>query len=245
MVGVPIKMIDNEISSLIQQIEIDGRILLFQLDTTRLGGDVYYFHGHTNQGAIVWQGQEYSPISINIDGLERRGDAKASAPTLSVVNQLDGVTGVISALCIRLKDLVGAKVTIIETFKRFLDPVNFPSKQNPEADNKQLTQVWYIKQKTGETYAQIDFELVSPIDFMNAKLPRRQMTRYCEWARRQCYRGDRCGYMGVDMFTKQGEPTDDPAKDRCGGRLSDCKLRHGDTTELPFGGFPAVGLVKM
>lgn len=235
----------TEITSLIQQLEISGRIMLFTLDTTELGGDVYYFHGHQQQGAIIWQGQEYSPISINIDGLERRGDAKASAPTLSVANQLDGIVGVISTLCIRLKDLVGAKVTIIETFKRFLDPVNFPNGQNSEASNKQLTQVWYIQQKTSETYAQIDFELVSPIDFMKAKLPRWQMMRYCEWARRQGYRGDRCGYTGLAMFTKEGEPTDDAAKDQCGGCLSDCKLRFGEGAELPFGGFPAVGLVKM
>lgn len=234
----------TEINTLIQQLEIEGRIMLFVLDTTELGGDVYYFHGHNQRGSIVWQGQPYTPIAINIDGLEQRGDAKASAPTLSVVNELDGVASVISALCIRLKDLVGSKITIIETFKRFLDPINFPNNQNPEASNKQITQVWYIQQKTSETYAQIDFELVSPIDFMKTKLPRGQMTRYCRWAQRKGYRGERCGYMGTAMFDKDGNPTDDPAKDQCGGRPSDCKLRFGDTAELPFGGFPAVGLVR-
>lgn len=234
-----------EFNSIIQQLEIDGRIMLFILDTTELGGEVYYFHGHTKQGAIVWQGQQYSPISIGITGLERRGDGKASTPSLTVVNELDGIASVISALCIRLKDLVGSKVTIIETFKRFLDPINFSNNQNPEASNKQRTQIWYIQQKTSETYAQVEFELISPIDFMKSKLPGRQMTRYCEWARRKGYRGERCGYMGTAMFDKDGNPTDDPAKDQCGGHLSDCKKRFGEQSELPFGGFPAVGLVKM
>lgn len=238
-------MIDAEICQVLQSLEQDGRVLLFQLDATRLGGDVMYFHGHRSQGSIWWQGQEYEQISIDIDGLERRGDTKASAPTLSVANQVKGVQGVISALCVKLKDMVGAKVTIIETYKQFLDPINFPLKQNPEASNKSINQVWYIQQKKTETAFQVDFELVSPVDFMNSKLPRGQMTRTCRWARLKGYRGDICGYTGTAMFTKDGEPTDDPSLDQCGGKLTDCKLRHGENNELPFGGFPAVGLVKM
>lgn len=229
-----------EFNSLIQQLEIEGRIMLFQLDTTELGGDIYYFHGHTNEGAIVWQGQPYNPISIGITGMEERGDAKASAPVLTVVNELEGVASVISALCIRFKDLVGSKVTIIETFKRFIDPIN----ENPEASNKQTTQQWYIQQKTSETEFQVEFELVSPIDLMKTNLPRGMITRSCDWAKRKGYRGARCGYMGTAMFDRDGNPTDDPAKDQCGGRLSDCKKRHGENVELPFGGFPAVGLLR-
>ena len=49
--------------------------------------------------------------------------------------------------------------------------------------------------------------------------------------------------MGVARFTKDGQPTDDPALDKCGGRLSDCKLRFGEYGELPFGGYPASSLV--
>lgn len=32
-------------------------------------------------------------------------------------------------------------------------------------------------------------------------------------------------------------------EDRCGGRLSDCKKRHGENNPLPFGGVPGAGLV--
>ncbi|TCS68254.1 hypothetical protein EDC61_1305, partial [Sulfuritortus calidifontis] len=30
----------------------------------------------------------------------------------------------------------------------------------------------------------------------------------------------------------------------CGKRLASCKLRFGPYAELPFGGFPAVGLLR-
>ena len=45
------------------------------------------------------------------------------------------------------------------------------------------------------------------------------------------------------MFDADGNPVDDPALDRCGGRLSDCKKRHGENNPLPFGGVPGAGLV--
>lgn len=41
-------------------------------------------------------------------------------------------------------------------------------------------------------------------------------------------------------------PEDDPifAQDRCGKRLTSCKLRFGEKNPLPFGGFPAAGLSR-
>ncbi|MFX4794195.1 phage minor tail protein L, partial [Acinetobacter baumannii] len=52
-----------------------------------------------------------------------------------------------------------------------------------------------------------------------------------------------CGYTGAAMFTEKDEPTDNPALDRCGGRLRSCRLRFGENKPLPFGGFPASSLV--
>ena len=41
-------------------------------------------------------------------------------------------------------------------------------------------------------------------------------------------------------------PSNDPLKlqDRCGKRLSSCKLRFGEDAPLPFGSFPSAGLIK-
>ena len=36
----------------------------------------------------------------------------------------------------------------------------------------------------------------------------------------------------------------DAAKDKCGGRLTSCKLRFGANNPLPYGSFPAAGLIR-
>ncbi|APC20854.1 hypothetical protein BME99_10860 [Pseudomonas protegens] len=36
----------------------------------------------------------------------------------------------------------------------------------------------------------------------------------------------------------------DASKDKCGGRLSSCKLRFGENNPLPYGSFPAAGLLR-
>ncbi|MEN5093994.1 hypothetical protein ABE458_25200 [Pseudomonas protegens] len=36
----------------------------------------------------------------------------------------------------------------------------------------------------------------------------------------------------------------DASQDKCGGRLSSCKLRFGQNNPLPYGSFPAAGLLR-
>lgn len=225
-----------------QRLEVQGLIRLFKVDATRLGGDIYYFHGHANDGAIVWQGDTYSPIAIAINGMERRGDGKVAAPTLKIVNAIDGVVGAISVLCQKLKDFAGAEVHVIDTFKDFLDPVNFLTGENSNASDRHELMIWYIEKKTSETYAEIEFSLVSPEAFQQLKIPSRAMTKICEWAKKD-YRGEICGYLDDAMFDANDTSTDDPSKDKCGGRLSSCRCRFKDKP-LPFGGFPSVGMIK-
>lgn len=75
-------------------------------------------------------------------------------------------------------------------------------------------------------------------------LPARQIHSLCQWAITGGYRGPDCGYLGTAKFTETGEVTDDPALDKCGGCLHDCKKRFGEHEELPFGGFPASSLIR-
>ena len=87
--------------------------------------------------------------------------------------------------------------------------------------------------KTSENAQQVTFELSNPIDFEGLRIPVRQISNYCAWE----YRSEECGYTGAAMFTDRDEPTDNPALDRCGGRLRSCRLRFGENKPLPFGGF--------
>lgn len=187
---------------------------------------------------IIWQGQTYSPIAIQTDGLEMRGDGRASTPSLALANSLGGIQGAISALCLRFDDFAGAKLTVINTMAKYLDAANF-SDGNPLAANEYRRQLWYVEQKTSENASAVTFELSNPVDFEGAQIPCREITNYCHWCVQGRYRGEECGYIGTARFDEFGNPTTDPAKDKCGGRLSDCRLRFGDNNPLPFGGFPA------
>lgn len=219
------------LSSDVQKLSVDSLITLFELDATRLGGERYRFHGH-NDGVIRFLGQEYHPIAIKADGLEVRGDGRASAPTLTLANQIGDVVGAVSALCLRFDDFAGAKLIVIQTLSNYLS--------DPNANHKK--QLWFIEQKMSENNAQVVFELSNPVDFEGLKIPCREITNYCHWAVCGRYRGQECGYIGAKKFTQKGEPTTIANEDKCGGTLTDCQLRFGEDNPLPFGGFPASSL---
>lgn len=189
---------------------------------------------------IIWQGQIYSPIPIQTDGLEMRGDGKASMPSLALANNLNGIQGAISALCLRHDDFAGARLTVINTMAKYLDAANF-THGNPQAANEYRKQLWYVEAKTSENASAITFELSNPIDMEGARIPSREITSFCHWGINNRYRGSECQYMGTARFTEDGTPTDDAALDKCGSRLSDCRLRNN---EARFGGFPSSSLVS-
>lgn len=236
-----------------QKLSVSGLVTLYELDATKLGLGILRWHGHVSfedwqiinpeqtkvKSDIIWQGQTYSPISIESEGLEMRGDGKASMPRMSVANNINGTQGAVSALCLRYDDFAGAKLTVIHTMAKYLDAANF-AKGNPQASNEFKKQLWYVEQKISENSSAVSFELSNPVDFEGARIPTREITSFCHWGVHGRYRGEECGYTGAAMFTADGEPTDDPSKDYCGCRLSDCRLRNN---EGRFGGFPSSSLI--
>ncbi|MDQ9872370.1 phage minor tail protein L [Acinetobacter baumannii] len=188
---------------------------------------------------IVWQGQTFEPMALEVSGLEMRSDGKASAPTLSMANNIGGIQNAVSALCLQFSDFAGAKLKVITTLAKYLDAENF-SQGNLTASNEAKEQLWYIEQKTSENAQAVTFELSNPIDFEGLKIPVRQISNYCHWCAMGNFRGEECQYTGAAMFTDKDEPTDNPALDRCSGRLSSCRIRNN---EIRFGGFPASSLM--
>ncbi|MGK8820256.1 phage minor tail protein L [Acinetobacter baumannii] len=191
---------------------------------------------------IIWQGQVFEPMALEVSGLEMRSDGKASTPTLTMANNINSIQNAVSAYCFQFKDFVDAKLKVITTLAKYLDAENFTA-GNPNASNESKEQIWNIEQKISENSQQVAFELSNPIDLEGRKIPNRQITSLCHWCMMGKYRGEECGYTGVAMFTDKGEPTDDPSQDKCGGRLRDCRLHHGENKPLPFGGFPASSLL--
>lgn len=188
---------------------------------------------------IIWQGETFEPMALEVSGLEMRSDGKASAPTLSIANNIGGIQNAVSALCLQFSDFAGAKLKVITTLAKYLDAENF-SGGNASASNEAKEQLWYIEQKTSENAQAVTFELSNPIDFEGLKIPVRQISNYCHWCAMGNFRGEECQYTGAAMFTDKDEPTDNPALDRCSGRLSSCRIRNN---EIRFGGFPASSLM--
>ena len=185
---------------------------------------------------IIWQGETFEPMALEVLGLEMRSDGKASAPTLSMANNIGGIQGAVSAYCLQFGDFAGAKLKVITTLAKYLDAENFSTGNATANPSEKREQIWFIEQKTSENSQQVTFELSNPVDFEGLKIPTRQISNYCNWE----YRSEECGYIGSAMFTEKDEPTDNPALDRCNYRTSGCRCREN---ELHFGGFPASSMV--
>ena len=228
-----------------QDLSVNGLITLYQLDATSLGAGILYLHGHSNielnNSKIIFNGITYDPVAIKSEGLEMSGDGKASTPSLALANSINGVQGAVSAYCLQYDDFAGAKLTVINTLAKYLDPINFTN-GNPLASDQHTKQIWYIEQKTSENALQVTFELSNPRDFQGIRIPCREINNYCQWAVNGEYRGESCGYIGTAMFDKKDNSTNDPKLDQCSGRLQGCSKRFGINQPLPFGGFPSSSL---
>lgn len=238
----------------VQSLTPGNLITLYEIDATAIGGDVERFHGHTDD-VIYWQGNKYYPWAIEAQNFERTGDGQQPLPELSVGNiGLDDngepISGVITALCLALDDLIGAKVVRRRTFAKYLDVDNFDG-DNPSADpNEHLPdETWIVSRRKNETPDVVTFELTTPLQFDEARLPARQViANLCWWLTMDGpeggYRGSLCGYTGSALFDKDGVPVTDPAADKCGGRVSDCKLRFGANKPLRYGSFPSADAIR-
>lgn len=229
------------ISSDIQSLEPGNRVALFELDATSIGADILRFHAHLQSGPIFWQGNQYDPWPIECDGFSRNS-GQTPTPSLRVAN----IDGTITALCLAFDDLVGSRLTRRQTLAQYLDAENFGG-VNPTADPNEHfpDEIWYIDRKAIENNELVQFELASVADLNGIQLPRRQIiANACGWILSGGYRGPYCGYVGPPVADINDQPTSDPSKDVCGGRLSSCKLRFGANEELPYGGFPASGMIR-
>jgi lambda family phage minor tail protein L len=139
-------------------------------------------------------------------------------------------------LCLSFDDMVGTTFIRRRTFEQYLDG-------QPTADPTAefAPEVWFVDRKVSETPEVVEFELASVLDFRGLRLPGRQIiANQCTFV----YRGDGCAYMGPPVADALDNPTSDPALDRCGKRLSSCRMRLWPDGILNYGAFPAAGLVR-
>ena len=185
------------ISSVYEELAVlapNAIIELFQLtlDATLQGSSTtYYFHAGANAavtGNIVWNGNQYVRLPIQVEGFDYASGGTLPRPTLSIAN----LGGEISALILLGNavtpgnDLGGAKITRIRTLKKFLD-----GEAGADPHAKFPDEIWYVDRKSAETRDVVQWELASKLDMAGMMIPKRQLiANICQWQ----YLSSECGY---------------------------------------------------
>jgi lambda family phage minor tail protein L len=212
------------------------------LDSTLHGStDTYRWHNGCNanvSGNIVWNGNSYVRLPIKAEGFEYSNTGTLPRPTLTIANLDGNMTAILLLVNATTagNDLGGATVKRIRTLKKYLD-----GEAGADPHAKFPDEVWYVDRKASETRDAVSFELASKFDLAGVMIPKRQLiANICQWQ----YRSTECGYTGSNYWDVNDNTVGALAEDRCGKRLSSCKLRFGETAELPFGSFPSSGLTQ-
>ncbi|WP_025740852.1 phage minor tail protein L [Salinivibrio socompensis] len=220
------------------KLEQSALIELFDVDLIQIGGDYYRFHAGTNElrGDVIWKCEQYRAYPVQATGFEFNGRGTSNRPKLSFAN----VSGLMTGLNATLDDMVGGIVTRRLIYAHHLDEANFLD-GNPQADPTQEVISRYVIERSVSLDRQFaTYELSLPSEPDGAQIPARIITTdICAWQ----YRKDGCGYVGGPVADESDNPVDTMEKDRCGKRLSSCKLRFKNGS-LPFGGFPTARRIK-
>ncbi len=232
-----------------QKLDPDALVELYTLDTTMLtniygqpgAGDVLLFcSGALGGSPVVFNGLTYTPMPIEASGFEWNGQGKLPRPKLKIAN----ISGLAAGLTYQFTDLLGAEVTRLRTFRKFLDGM-------PEADPTAVFEpdVFRVDRKSHQSKAYVEFELAAAFDQQNVRLPKRQVLRdSCGFTYRVYSAGSfhygTCPYTGGPMYDAFDAGTTDPTKDQCSHRLTGCVARYGQTATKPFAGFPGVAQVR-
>jgi len=224
----------------LQGLQGDAIIELFVLDlqSSDFGEDiddddryVYFCNWRVADGLPVrYDGKEYLAIPFQSSGFQIRNEGVPPNPQLTIAN----IGLEFTALINTFDDLLGMRVIRRRVLARHLD-----TGSNPDPSAHWPDEVWFVQRKASEGKLAVTFELSTPFDLDGVTLPKRRALRYaCPWV----YRSGDCGYTGGPVANAKDEATNDPAQDRCGKRISSCRLRFGGSTDLPFGGFPGLTL---
>lgn len=218
----------------------DVIVEMFELNLQALGLGIFRFTSSSDGGSSLWfEGNEYIPAPIKASGFQWDGAGTLPRPTLAIAaKDLYFLNMVVD-----FDDLVGQPVKRIKTFRKYLDDGEFPNTGARFTDDN-----FVIERKTTQSRQVLKFELSTLLDQQGTQIPRLKIIRdscvhtYRVWTESGfIYRGASCPYAGDNYYEVSGEPTAEPKKDMCGKRISDCKLRFGETAVLPRLAFPGVG----
>ena len=220
------------------QLEQDSLVELFEMDLNKLGLGTFRFT-RSGTDVLLFDGFEYEPAPIEATGFQWDGAGTMPRPTLRIAaKDLYFLNLVVDA-----DDLIGSPVRRIKTYRKFLDDGSHGNRGLKFPDEH-----FVVERKNAQTRHLLEFELSIKLDQEGMLLPRKVVLRdtcvhnYRYWdGERLSYKQVSCPYAGDNFFEANGDPTQDPTKDACGKRISDCKKRFGENAVLPRLAFPGVG----
>lgn len=167
-------MAQNNIINDLQSSSGESLVELFELELDEQ--NTLRFHSGVDDSyqEVVFDGNTYTPLPIQLEGVEVLSDGPGSRPTLTLAN----VTTVFKVLLndnnLRMDALIGLKLTRRRTLVKYLGtpPEIF---EFPKAS-------YIIDRIASENSLAIEFELASPFDVEGVKLPSRVIVgKYCSW----------------------------------------------------------------
>jgi lambda family phage minor tail protein L len=175
--------------------------------------DYLRFHNEQalSETTILFKGEGYHPIPINVEGFEVSSSGNLPRPKLTFlsmkgIKENESVSNNFSALknaILWLDNLIGAKVTRLRTFVKYLDEENnIPGVGEYTGINPEFPrEIYFVERKITESKEALQLELSSVMDLENFKLPGRVvMANRCPFA----YRGEGCAYEYNSNNVPQG-----------------------------------------
>jgi lambda family phage minor tail protein L len=189
--------------------------------TQDVQGNILRFHNSINvfNSFLKWQGFTYYPAPIQAEGFETSSRGTLPTPTLTIATQgsQQDLMGLLRHQIKKFGDVVGAKVTRIRTFAKYLDVDNFlavnsEGKVSPNALQDMATEnlgeipigfepdpyaelprdIYYIERKESENKSILRYQLSSNLDLEGVKIPKRLiLANRCMFD----YRGPGCWYQ--------------------------------------------------
>jgi len=143
---------------------------LFELDASAFGGPIFHFCNHLNslEQPVEFGGITYTAIPSQVTGWDLNQTGTSAKPTLYISNMKKQLLAAI----ISQGDLVGAKLSRIRTFAKFLSDGATPNGSAFIGPDKKI-----VEQKIFHDRTMLQFQLTSVTDRAGMKLPRRQILK--------------------------------------------------------------------
>ena len=209
----------------LQSLDHDAVITLFKI-TNHAPDSPSAALRFSNCSGVSFDGNPYIAIPCEITGRSLTGEGAPPRPRLAIGDPAGIITKIIDDY-----EIDGSTLLVQRTLRCYLDDGSSPDPTALILDSEYM-----ISHRTQHSPGRsVEYELISPRDYLDQKIPSRYLSNSCAWR----YRSDECGYTGSKYWDAHGDSVGSLEKDACGKSLDDCRLRFGKTV-LPFGGFPGL-----